>query len=74
MKSSKAMNLVVMDAILAFANRSLKNSGLQRDLNRDLAIWVRRSNQVTFVASNFPVRNESMNSSVFDSFHYHFVH
>ena len=33
MKSSKAMILAVMDAILAIAKRSLKNSGLQRGLN-----------------------------------------
>ena len=32
MKSSKAMILAVMDAILAIAKRSLKNSGLQRGL------------------------------------------
>ena len=32
MKSSKAMILAVMNAILAIAKRSLKNSGLQRGL------------------------------------------
>ena len=31
--SSKAMILAVMDAILAIAQRSLKNSGIQRGLN-----------------------------------------
>ena len=33
MKSSEAMILAVINAILATAKRSLKNSGLQRGLN-----------------------------------------
>ena len=47
--------------------RSLKKSGLQRGLNRDLAIPVRRSNQLSyeatdvgswsFVSCNEPVKN-----------------
>ena len=57
-----------MNAIFTIAERSLKNSGLQRGLN--LAIPVRSSNQLSyeatdvgswsFVGSNGPVRNESM--------------
>ena len=36
--------------------RSLKKkSGLQRDLNRDLAILVRRSNQLSYDATDSPI-------------------
>ena len=37
--------------------RSLKTkkSGLQRDLNRDLAIPVRRSNQLSYEATDSPI-------------------
>ena len=32
-----------------------KKSGLQRDLNRDLAILVRRSNQLSYEATDSPI-------------------
>ena len=67
------MIIAVMNAIYAIAYRSLKKSGLQRGSNgvrtgyRDLAIQVRRSNQLSyeatdvrswsFVSSNEPVKN-----------------
>ena len=63
MKSSEAMILAVMNAIFAIGVWT-----------RDLAIPVRRSNQLSyevtdvgswsFVGSNFPVRNESTNVEV----------
>ena len=62
------MIFAVINAIQAIANRSLKNSGLQQGLTRDIAILVRRSNQLSyeatdvgswsFVSSNEPMRNE----------------
>ena len=61
------MIIAIMNVIKAIVYRSLKKSGLQRGLNRDLAIPVRRSNQLSyeatdvvswsFVSSNEPVKN-----------------
>ena len=48
MKSSKGMILAVMSAILAITLRSLKKSGLQRDLNPWPRYTVRRSNQLSY--------------------------
>ena len=73
--SSEAMILAVMNAILAIAWRSLKISELQRDL----MIPVRRSNQLSyeatgvgswsFVDSSVPVNNESMNEIIYEMNH-----
>ena len=77
---SEATILEVMNAILAIAYRSLTNSVLQRGLyTRDLAMPVRRSNQLSyeaadvgswsFVGSPVPVKNESMNEMKYEMNH-----
>ena len=69
MKSSEAMIFAVTNAIFTIAQRSLKNSGLQRGLNpwpRDSGATLQLSYEATdvgswsFVGSNVPWRNESM--------------
>ena len=52
MKTSEAMIFAVVKAIIAIAYRSLKNSWLQRIWTRDLAIPVRRSNQLSYKATD----------------------
>ena len=71
-KSSKAMNLAVKDAISAIA--AFNGVG-----TRDLPIPVRRSNQLgyeatdvgswSFVGSNLPMRNESINEMIHEINH-----
>ena len=79
MKSSEAMILAVMNAIFAIALRSLKISGLQRGLNRDLAIPVRRSNQLSYEATDVGgwsfVGSYMIHSSqfIYDPFHTPFI-
>ena len=51
MKSSEAVILAVMNATLAISWRSLKISGPQRGLTRDLAMPVRHSNQLSYEAT-----------------------
>ena len=68
-KSSEAMILAVMNAIFAMSKEAWKIQDLNGVWTRDHAIPVRRSNQLSyeatdvgswsFVGSNVPVRNES---------------
>ena len=64
MKSREAMILVVMNAILAIAWRSLKNSGLWRGLNQ-LSYEATGDKSWSFVGSNFHVINESMDEMIY---------
>ena len=76
MKSSAAMILAVMSAIFAIAQRSLKSQDFNGVWTRDLAMPVRRSNQLSyeatdvgswsFVGSNVPVMNESTNEKLYE--------
>ena len=69
MKSSEAMILAVMNAILQLRKEAWKIQDFNGVWTRDLVIPVRRSNQLSyeatdvgscsFVGSNVPVRNES---------------
>ena len=60
MKSREAMTLVVMNAILAIAWRSLKNSGLRRGLNQ-LSYKATGDRSWSFVGSNVHVINDRIN-------------
>ena len=68
MKSSEAMIFAVMSAIFAIAERSLKNSGLQRGLTRDLARSrvapeSHRNREVTGIATGNRDRNREVTGS-----------
>ena len=77
MKSSNAMILAVMVAVLEIALISLKIQDFNGVWTRDLAILVQHSNQLSyeatdvgscsFVNSNFPMRNESINKMIHGS-------